>query len=533
MSRSRTLTLWCPDWPVVAAAQSQAEARAQAPVAVIDKGLVNACSAVARDEGVQVGLRVREAQNRCPELVVLAHDEVRDVRVFDSVLRVVEEVVPGVQMLEPGLAAVRAKGASRFYGSEEEAARALVRRVREQLPTLPLADLRVGVADGTYAAQQAARHTTPGQPLSVVPPGDSPDFLGALPIGVLDDRKLVTFLRRVGINTLGEFAELSPPHVHARFGDAGREAHLLAQGVVLPAVAPREVPPHLTREIDFEPGLDGLDQVAASCASLAEEFVAALVASNLVCTQLQLRVYAASLDAPPIERVWTHPRHFAPADIVDRLRWQLAPDQPDSTNQPHQGTLTDAVIRVEVAPLAVDDRGHHALGLWGEGPDARVQHTLTSLQSKLGHLGVLTSAVVGGRLLADRRLLRSWGEAVPAARDSKVDQPWPGRVTGPAPSVVFATPPAVRVLADDNAPVRLTDRGALTSAPRWLCPDQPDKTDHRVAITSWAGPWPIRQRWWSPGQSRRLDRFQVLAADGTAWILLLEKGRWLAEARYD
>ncbi|WP_109507649.1 DNA polymerase Y family protein [Nocardioides speluncae] len=516
MSRARTLALWCPDWPVVAAAQSHAPARGQAPVALIDKGLVSACSAAAREEGVQTGLRVREAQNRCPELVVLAHDEVRDVRVFDAVLRVVEEVVPGVQMLEPGLAAVRAKGASRFYGGEEQAARALVRRVREQLPTLPLADLRVGVADGTYAAQQAARHTTPGQPLEVIPPDGSPDFLGALPIGVLDDRKLVTFLRRVGIDTLGEFAELSPPHVHARFGDAGREAHLLARGAVLPAVAPRTVPPHLTREIDFEPGLDGLEQVAASCAPLAEKFIAALVASNLVCTQLQLRVYATSLAAPPVERVWTHPRHFAPTDIVDRLRWQLA-----------EG-LTDVVVRVEVAPLAVDDRGHHARGLWGEGPDERVQHTLTGLQSRLGHLGVLASAVVGGRLLADRRLLRPWGEAMPSHRTNKLDQPWPGRVTGPAPSMVFATPPAVRVLAEDNAPVRITDRGALSATPRWLC-----QNDHRVAITGWAGPWPIRQRWWSPAQHRRLDRFQVLAADGTAWLLLLEKGRWLAEARYD
>jgi protein ImuB len=523
MTRTRTLTLWCPDWPVVAAAQSQA----QAPVAVIDKGMVSACSAAAREEGVQVGLRVREAQNRCPELVVLVHDEVRDVRIFDSVLRVVEEVVPGVQMLEPGLAAVRAKGASRFYGGEEEAARALVRRVREQLPTLPLADLRVGVADGTYAAQQAARHTTPGQPLSVIPPGGSPDFLGALPIGVLDDRKLVTFLRRVGINTLGEFAELSPPHVHARFGNSGREAHLLARGTLQPAVAPREVPPHLTREIDFEPGLDQLEQVVASCGSLAEDFLAALVASDLACTQLQLRVYAGTLDAPPVERTWTHPRHFTSADVLDRLRWQLETGRADGVVG---GGLADHVVRVEVTPLAVDDRGHHARGLWGEGPDQRVQHTLGGLQSKLGHLGVLTSAVVGGRLLANRQLLRPWGEALPSARDSKVRQPWPGGVTGPSPSVVFATPSAVRVLAEDNTPVRITDRGALSAVPRWLCPDQ---ADNRIAITHWTGPWPIRQRWWSPGQHRRLDRFQVLAADGTAWILLLEKGRWLVEARYD
>lgn len=525
--RSRTMALWCPDWSVVAAQAPPTE-----PIVLIEKGLVSACSVAARDEGIQVGLRVREAQNRCPELTVIAHDEARDVRVFDSVLRTIEEVVPGVQMLEPGLAAVRAKGPSRFYRGEEPAAHAVVRHVRDQLPTLPLADLRVGVADGTYAAQQAAQHTTPGQPLSVVPPGDSPDFLAALPIGVLEDRKLVTFLRRVGINSLGEFAKLSSSHVHARFGETGRQAHLLARGAVLPPVAPRAVPPHLTREIDFEPGLDQLEQVVASCGSLAEEFLAALVAGDLACTQLQLRVYAGTLDAPPVERTWTHPRHFTSADVLDRLRWQLETGRADGVIG---GGLADHVVRVEVTPLAVDDRGHHARGLWGEGPDQRVQHTLGGLQSRLGHLGVLTSAVVGGRLLADRRLLRPWGEALPSARDSKIQQPWPGRIPGPAPSTVFQAPPPVRVLAADGSPVALDDRGTLSGVPRWLCSDRAagESSGQRVAVTGWAGPWPIRQRWWSPRQQRRLDRFQVLAADGTAWLLLLEKDRWLAEARYD
>ena len=68
----RMLVMWCPDWPVVAAVGE--DAVGDKPVAVFDAGLVYACSAAARAEGVRRGQRAREAQSRCPDLVVLPHD---------------------------------------------------------------------------------------------------------------------------------------------------------------------------------------------------------------------------------------------------------------------------------------------------------------------------------------------------------------------------------------------------------------------------------------------------------------------------
>jgi protein ImuB len=52
-------------------------------------------------------------------------------------------------------------------------------------------------------------------------------------------------------------------------------------------------------------------------------------------------------------------------------------------------------------------------------------------------------------------------------------------------------------------------------------------------VTAWAGPWPLEERWWDPEASRSAHRFQVVDADGTAWLLVLERGAWCAEARYD
>jgi hypothetical protein len=82
----RTLVIWFPDWPVIAAAH-EVGCPPEAPIAVLDKGRVLACSSTARTEGVRRGLRTREAQARCPDLIVLKHGS-RSRRRPDAYLRV-------------------------------------------------------------------------------------------------------------------------------------------------------------------------------------------------------------------------------------------------------------------------------------------------------------------------------------------------------------------------------------------------------------------------------------------------------------
>ena len=51
--------------------------------------------------------------------------------------------------------------------------------------------------------------------------------------------------------------------------------------------------------------------------------------------------------------------------------------------------------------------------------------------------------------------------------------------------------------------------------------------------SSSAGPWPVTEQWWDPAHARRQARFQLVADDGSAWLAVLQGGRWLVEARYD
>ena len=72
----RTAVLWVPDWPVVAA-MAAGQAEVHQSVAVHDGRRITAVSALARTQGVRRGMRRRQAQECCPELVLLTVDGYR------------------------------------------------------------------------------------------------------------------------------------------------------------------------------------------------------------------------------------------------------------------------------------------------------------------------------------------------------------------------------------------------------------------------------------------------------------------------
>ncbi len=515
----RVAVLWCPDWPVTAAA-SEARLSPDSAIALVSKNIVFACSAAARAEGVARGLRVREAQARHPELTVLEYDPALDSRVFEPIIAAVEELVPGVQVLRPGLCAVRVRGAARYYGGEKAAGMFLAARADE----LGAGGARVGIADGIFTADQAARRTgSRATAVRVVAQGESAGFLAPLGIGLLDEPQLVTLLRRLGIRTLGQFAELADDHVFTRFGHVGARLHTLAGGRDSWPVMPRTPPRDLDVVVHFEPALDRVDQVAFGVRAAAEEFIEALTAAKLVCTAIRVELGSEgdSRNGGELsERVWLHPTSFTPGDVVDRVRWQL-----QGANLIDAG-LTSGVTSVRISADAVDAIGNHEGGLWGAGPDERIHHGLSRVQSMLGHGAVLMPAVGGGRTLSDRQQLVAWGDRAVAAKP--VDQPWPGQLPTPLPGTVFSPRHPVHVLAADGASVAVSERGSVSAPPVRF-----SATSSEVrALTAWAGPWSIDERWWS-ADSRSAWRFQAVDETGCAWLLVLDAGGWWAEARYD
>lgn len=506
---ARLLVLWAPDWPVVAHARA-AHMPSDGPLALLDAGVVLACSAAARAEGVRRGMRRREAQARCPALRILPYDAALDARAFEPVLAALEEALPGLHPVRPGTVATRVRGPARFYGGERAAALTAIGIVRD----LGVDEVRAGVGDGLFTAERAARRPATADPVTIVPSGGQAAFLAPLPVTLLDDPELSGLLPRLGIRTLGDFAALDVADVAARFGPLGARLHALAAGRDLRAAAPRIPPRELDVQVDFEPALDRVDQVAFGVRAAAADFVAGLLAEHLVCTALRVELLAD--DGGEHERVWLHPRSFSPAEVVDRVRWQL-----DGAG------LGAGVTRVRISPDAVDAVGAHERGLWGTGPDEGVHSGLSRVQGMVGHRGVLTATPSGGRTPAERQVLVPWGDRPIVARDP--GRPWPGALPPPAPATVYELPRAIAVHDARGRVVAVDARGELSAPPAVLL----SPTGSRRRLTAWAGPWPLDERWWDPAAARTASRFQVVDERGDAWLLVLDGEGWWAHGRYD
>jgi protein ImuB len=564
----RTLLVWCPDWPVVAA-EIVSGVVASEPVAVFSGNRVLACSEAARREGVRRGIRRREAQGRCPQLVVVEHDPGRDARAFEPVVAAVEEVVAGVEVLRPGVCAAAVRGPARYFGGEEAAAE----RVVEQVALACAVESQIGIADGVFAAGIAARTGR------VVEAGGSRAFLSPVPVDALEEPELTDLLKRLGVVTLGDFAALPPGDVLTRFGFEGALAHRLASGGDVRPLAVRRPPPDLAVEETYDETLDRVDVAAFAGRVLAERLHERLAAHGLACTRLGIE--AVTADGQELVRVWRHDGMLTSAAIAERVRWQLD-GWLTGARRGRQTAPTSGLVRLRLAPDGVLAHVGLQPGLWGEtgaGRD-RAHRAFSRVQGLLGPGSVLTAVLGGGRSPDDQVRLVPWGDereperpaaeqtepipgvdTVPLLGQGAVSEvsegpgersgftmievgrkkrrgraarptplpPWPGRLPRPAPAVVLAHPLPAAVYDEAGDPVGVSARLELTGVPATL------RIDRRqpVAITGWAGPWPVDERWWAPAEARRRARFQMLLEDGRALLLSLAGGHWLVEAIYD
>ncbi|TDC68033.1 DNA polymerase Y family protein, partial [Micromonospora sp. KC606] len=397
----RTLLLWCPDWPVIAA-EIVDGVPATGPVAVLHANRVVACSAQARAEGVRRGLRRREAQGRCPGLTVVDHDPGRDARAFEPVVAAVEEVVAGVEVVRPGACALAARGPARYLGGEEAAAE----RIVEQVAQACAVEGQVGIADGVFAAGLAARGGR------IVPPGETPRFLAGLPVEALGRPALADLLRRLGVRTLGDFATLPAGDVLARFGFDGALAHRLAGGRDDRPLAVRQPPVDLAVTADHDEPLDRVDVAAFAARALAERLHDRLAAHGLACTRLGIE--AVTAHGQELHRVWRHDGLLTAAAIADRVRWQLDGWLSGSTGRAgaRPARPTAGIVRLRLVPDGVLARSGLQPGLWGEAGEERerAHRALSRVQGILGPEAVVTAVLGGGRSPADQTRLVPWGD---------------------------------------------------------------------------------------------------------------------------
>ena len=175
---------------------------------------------------------------------------------WEGVLRRLEGIGAAVESERPGEAFFTLEGLRGIHGGDT---RGVVAAAREAVG-IPV---RIGVAPTRFAARFAAGGAR--QDAAIVPRHALREFLSGLSVSKLtpclglperEAGDLVETIKRLGVETLGALAALSPDRVADRFGPPGLRALRLARGMDEP-LRPRGPHEELVEEIELPEGTAG------------------------------------------------------------------------------------------------------------------------------------------------------------------------------------------------------------------------------------------------------------------------------------
>jgi len=531
--RQRLLALVVPDWPALAAA-IDADLPPTDPIAVMRANRVVSANAPARALGISRNMVTRAARSRCPDLVLAAWDPEGEARLFVAATQALDTAVARFTVLGPGAVSIPVDSLQHVHAHEAAAVEHLLAALTESTGW----EFLPGIADTAFAALLAARTSTR------VEAGRTPGFLAAQPIQALETAALldetldqqaltdlVSVLSRLGIRTLGDLALLDPADVGTRFGRLGMRARELARGLGDRGLRDHTRAADLSVEAPLDPPTPRTDVLAFRARSAAAELFTEVRRRSLACTQVTIRLTAASGDQH--ERTWRL-EDMDDNRVADRVRWQAegwlsAPPQASQVAQTPQiaqasddlgGDEGIALLTLTAAELAAPLDTQRSLL---DGSSGDVSHSLERVQGLFGPDSVLVPGLQGGRDPGETNLWTAWQQTPRAARDPEA--PWPGAIPAPHP---------VRVL---DTPVELLDAsgGSIVARPSGL--DRPPALlripgsgAHRIVDHS--STWPIDTGWWDPTVRQYRVRLQVLTDDGTAFLVCKEEGRWRLLGEY-
>jgi len=512
----RIAAVWCPDWPVVAAGIAPNEAGA-----VLHANRVVASSEAARSVGVVRGLRRREAQGRCPELIIAERDMALEARAFEVVASRIEEFTPRLELTQPGTCVFLTRGPSRYFGGDLVMSNLLIDAIDEVLDGRT--SCKVGIADGLFAARVAVRSRGAGP--HIIEPGSSPKFLAPLPITVLDQPDLTAVLWRLGLRTLGDFSALDAADVMGRFAREGLLAHRRASGLDDRIADVMDPPEDMGVSLVLEPPVDRIDQAAFAARHLALELHEKLQSRGAACSRVT--VEAESEHGERFVRGWRHEGALSVAALTDRVRWQLDGWLQAAPTVRPSGGLVLLILR----PENLIPASGRQLGFWGGETEAdqRAGRAVARLEALVGVDNVQIAEWKGGREPDD--MIRLLPASTVDLHDRQLhmfdERPWPGKIPAPSPVELFSRQP-VHVVDVNGDPIAVSGRGDVSATPARVSRN----TRQWRQVVAWAGPWLLDERWWDADRARRRARFQLIDDEGEAILAYIEAGKWWLAGTY-
>ncbi|HEX6879294.1 MAG TPA: hypothetical protein VF135_02930 [Terriglobales bacterium] len=256
-------------------------------------------------ERLKTRSNTKEQFTNMRQLALISRSSAQEESAHAALLDAAHSVSPRVEDSAMDTVVVDVAGLDRLFGTPQQVAQELVRRLTD----VGLVG-NVAIAGNPDAAEHAARGFTG---VTIIPGGREGDRLGTLPLEVLfdaersavarsthrrDDQRKATerftrmqeTLDRWGIRNFRGLASLPPVSLSERLGTSGVRLQTLASGTATRELVFAEPPLHFEESIELEYPVDVLEPLAFLLARMIEGLCGRLAARALSTNELRLRM---------------------------------------------------------------------------------------------------------------------------------------------------------------------------------------------------------------------------------------------------
>ncbi len=251
------------------------------------RGVVAACSYEARKYGIHSAMPISRAYKKCPDAVYLPVDMDRYLAVSEKIFRIMNDFSPKVQGVSIDEAFVDVSGSWHLFGTPEETARKLKKRIKEQ----SLLNASVGLAPNKFLAKLASEYKKPDG-FFVIRPENMRKVLDSLPIdkihGIGD--KTAQKMKGMGIKTLKDLVVIPADELIRKFGKTGLRFYNLAQGIDNSEVEVTGVVKSVSNEYTFNEDVSEDKKVEAVLLKLSDKVSGRLRRKSLAGRNVSVKI---------------------------------------------------------------------------------------------------------------------------------------------------------------------------------------------------------------------------------------------------
>jgi protein ImuB len=444
---------------------------------------VVAANPAAFEAGIQLGMTKAQVA-QFGKVQICARSEAQEKAAHAALLDAAWSISPRVEDTALDTVVLDIDGLTALFGSDENIARELARRVA----AIGLV-ARVAGAANIEVAIHAARGF-PG--ITIIPTGEERRRLGALPVGVLTtEAETLEILERWGVATLQALAALPVLQLSERLGQEGVRLSELARGVRQRSLVLTQASSSFAEEMELDDAVEELEPLSFVLGRLLDQLCARLEARALAVRAVRIRfelqpsfekdfqALKEDLRTKPgvkqYEKVLTLPVPMRNAKtLLKLLRLQLQGDPPPAPIQKIYMTADAAAPRVAQNRLFVPC-----------GPDPeKLEVTIARLGKLVGEENLGCAELVDSHRPESFRMARFVASTDYAKKAGKNRSAGilPARCPMMAHIVqgfrAMRPPQMVRVELRDEQPVRVYLRGM------------------RGEVVAASGPWKSSGDWW-------------------------------------